>query len=86
MIEVWVVLKSAVTGDTTRLGRMTICNDGAASQQNPEVGDYVAEVMRKPDFTLPTRKTGIVGHKRHKLPIWSLVAKALNGMGYGDMK
>jgi len=80
MIVVTVELVSAVTGKTTQLGKMHICNDGV--QADPNLGDYTGVVLRKPNFQSVTKRGAIKGHRRLQQPIWNLVRKMLANMGY----
>lgn len=80
MIVVTIKLVSAIDGTTKTLGRMNISNDGKVS--DPNIGDYDVEIMRKPNFTSVTKRGRVEGHRRLKLTVWHLVAKALKGMGY----
>lgn len=87
MIIVRVELMSAVTGQTTELARMHICNEGG----DLKLGDYGAYVMRGRDAATLSRswaahtftRTGKVQrHPRLKEHVWNLVAKALHSTGY----
>ena len=81
MIIVKVELHSAITGRTTQLGRMHICNDGTS--ESPNFGDYLATVLRKPDFSRTTRSAYVLRYARQRRVIWDLVSLALRNMGYG---
>ena len=89
MLIVKVELLSAVTGKTTELARMHICNEGG--DQN--LGDYGVYVMRGRDSDALSRswlkrtfnKTGKVErHPRLREHVWNLVTKALISTGYGS--
>lgn len=91
MLIVRVELLSAVTGETTELARMHICNEGG--DQN--LGDYGVYVMRgrnevalsKSWLSRSFTKTGKVErHARLREHVWNLVAKALSATNYGISK
>lgn len=79
MIVVRIELHSAITGNVTQLGVMTIANDGTGTN---EVCDYNGYIWRKPDFKAVTRSGRLIGHRRHALTVWHLVARMLSNMGY----
>lgn len=79
MIVVRIELHSAITGQVAQLGAMTIANDGTGTN---EQCDYDGWIWRKPDFKSVTRHARLIGHRRHALTIWHLVARMLNNMGY----
>lgn len=86
MLIVRVELWSAITGKTTELARMGICNVGGSD--NPRRSDYRAVAWRgRSSAALNKRVTGRTGrvenHARLSLHVWHLVAKALASMGYG---
>lgn len=87
MIVVHVELLSAITGETTELARMHICNEGGTRTR----GDYGVYVMRGRDTAALDNswrnqtfsKTGkIVNHPRLAEHVWNLVGKALHAAGY----
>ena len=87
MIIVRVELLSAVTGGTTELARMHICNEGG----DMNLGDYGVYVMRGRDADalkrswmnrIFTRQGKVLGHPRKREHVWNLVAKALLATGY----
>lgn len=91
MIIVKVELWSALTHKTTELARMTICNDGLASTDNPNFGDYQVATMKGRDFVSLDKamrrethtRSGVVKHHARKAKhVWNLVGKALGAMGY----
>lgn len=99
MLVVRVELHSAVTGNVTEIGRMVIANVGGTQQVRDykvhgadgaliDLTDVpiTMETLKKPHFGQPVRTGSIEGHKRLKLPVWSLVAKCLNKLGYADLK
>lgn len=96
MIVVSVMLHSAVTGETTEIARTVIHNVGGDATN----GDYEAFACRGRDKDAlhknmlavikgelpgyPIRHGRVNRHKRLKLHVWHLVAKALTSMGYGN--
>lgn len=91
MILVRVELWSAITGRKTTLALMSICNDGEASRQNPNRGDYLAKTYVGRDEGALARsletdrvsKRGVVrNHARLQEHVWNLVGKALASCGY----
>lgn len=94
MIVVKVELHSAVTGRVTTLGTAVIDNVGGTTT----LGNYRARVYRKgaersvggpnpPAYWPLLQKTAqregnVKDHPRLAEPVWSLVRKALVGMGY----
>lgn len=86
VIVIKVELHSAITGNTTELGRMIIANDG--EQGNGSLGDYVVKLGRKGQSDVqiwkkPQREGAVKGHRRLALSVWNLVAKALHSVGHG---
>lgn len=79
MIVVKVELHSAITGQTTELGRMTIINDGTGSN---EIGHYDVRTMRKGTKNVPNRIGRVEDHKRLTYSIWTLIAKGLRSLKY----
>lgn len=92
MIVVRVELHSAVTGDRTELARMVIDNIGGTIQR----GDYrcrtlrgrSAEALERAMHRMHSggtqREGRVLGHARLREHVWNLVAKALQGMSYGE--
>ncbi|QIG76878.1 hypothetical protein EVC30_049 [Rhizobium phage RHph_Y1_11] len=80
MIIVTIELKSAITKKTTKLGELRIANDGTSTDD--KVMHYDGKIMTKPTFMKVTREGKVMGHRRHDLTIWHLVAKMLRNMGY----
>lgn len=80
MIVVRVELHSAITGKIKEIGRMIICNEGV--NESGSLGDYSGKVMRKPNFETVTRDGTVLKHQRLALPVWVLVRKMLEKMGY----
>lgn len=83
MIRITVELISA--NDKSRdavLGIMEIANDGRSS--STKYGDYNGRILRKPVFKNIVREGRVENHNRISKPIWSLVAKMLNNMGYNE--
>jgi len=83
MIEVSVKLQSAITGGTTELARLYICNEGGTDK----VGDYGVYVLRGRSTDSLDRKTvqkraKVLGHRRLDEHVWNLVTKALVAAGY----
>ena len=87
MIVVRVELMSAVTGQTTELARMHICNEGGTNAR----GDYGAYVLRGRDkealdrswrAETYTKTAKVKSHARLKEHVWNLVGKALAAAGY----
>jgi hypothetical protein len=88
MLKVTVELISAITGQTSELGRMYIANDGEASREDPKVGDYNVAVCRKgstavpkpvsPRGPRPARGGFVEGYPRLSHNIWRLVTRALH--------
>jgi hypothetical protein len=88
MLKVTVELISAITGETSELGRMYIANDGEASREDPKVGDYNVAVCRKgttevpkqvsPRGPRPARGGFVEGYPRLSHNIWRLVTRALH--------
>lgn len=85
MLIVRVELLSAITGRTTELARMHICNDGTSA--STWRGDYVGESFVGRDSAALDRRTisklGKVNNwPRLDLHVWNLVARMLLEMGY----
>lgn len=83
MIVVRVELKSAITGLTTELARMHICNVGGTQTK----GDYECTTLfgRSKDELDKGRKQRngrVVNYPRLSVHVWHLVARALMSMGY----
>lgn len=80
MIVVRVELHSAITGKVKEIGRMIIANEGV--NETGSQGDYSGKVMRKPNFETVIRHGAVFKHQRLALPVWVLVRKMLENMGY----
>lgn len=78
MLTVRIELHSAITGKKTEIGCLRICNDGTG---NAAVGHYVVELMRKGSGTTVQRKGSVRDFPRASTGVWSLVARALAGVG-----
>jgi hypothetical protein len=97
MLVVKVELHSSITGQTTELARMTVCNTAGGTRTR---GDYAVATMRGRDVealatnmiawhclekeSAITRKGAVLNHARLQEHVWNLVAKALKAMNYGD--
>lgn len=85
MIIVRVELHSAITGNTTELARMDLCNIGGTRNS----GDYDVKVMRGRDREKLSKRTAqregrVLGHPRLSQHVWHLVAKALKACNYDN--
>lgn len=83
MIIVRVELLSAVSGQTTELARMHICNEGGDHQR----GDYGIETLRGRDKAAldkrsVQRRGKVLSYPRLSIHVWHLVARALIATGY----
>lgn len=83
MLIVRVELWSAITGKTTELARMEVCNIGGTRNS----GDYSVQTMRgrsKEDLNkrIVAREGKVLGHPRLSQHVWYLVAKALRALEY----
>lgn len=77
MIIVRVELLSAVTGKTTSLGCMHICNDGTGSETS---GHYDVRTISNKGYL---GRSGRVERYPHKaVAIWNLVRRACEAAGY----
>lgn len=89
MIIVKVELHSAITGEKTELARMMIDNIGGDFQRRNyrtrtlrgRSADALEKSMREGAITCEGR---VLGHRSAAVHVWNLVAKALDGMGYGE--
>lgn len=79
MIVVKIELHSAVTGKTSELGRMVICNDGTAV--NPKRGNYTVDLMRRGTTDKVQRRSRVEKYPRLAFSVWVLVARALKNLG-----
>lgn len=89
MLTVPILLDSAITGQRKSLGLLVIDNVGGSKSK----GDYRARMYRAGSdhstaayiirTKTPIREATITGHARLSEPVGSLVAKALNELGYG---
>lgn len=88
MIEVRVILHSAVTKKSSVIGQTFITNVGGGY----DIRNYKVELMRRGDFRHDAekgkvqREGAVHGHKSLALPIWALVAKALASVGFHSDK
>lgn len=87
MIIVRVELLSAISGETTELARMHICNEGGTRTH----GDYGVYMLRGRDTEALDKSwrnerythTGkVTNHARLSEHVWNLVGKALAAAGY----
>lgn len=91
MIVISVDLWNANTGAIENIGRAVIYNDGTGSHER---GNYVVEIARRGSslehdmktrtrrFPKTTRKGAVKDHPRLSAPIWTLVRKALEAVGF----
>jgi hypothetical protein len=85
MLVVTINLHSAITGEVSELGRMIIANDGSGDS---EVGNYDVRLARKgvtdnrKIYHTPLREGRVLRHFRGKQPVWNLVKKALDSLGF----
>jgi hypothetical protein len=87
MIIVRVELLSAITGKTTELARMEICNEG--DSPDPKRGNYSVRTLRGRSTDAlnerTTQRTGkVANYPRLAVHVWNLVARALKSMGYNQ--
>lgn len=82
MIVVRIELWSAITGKKTELARMHICNVTSTSKPRIRKGDYYGRTLAKPKFNRIVREGRVEDHPRLSEPVWSLVRKMLEAMGY----
>lgn len=86
MLIITIDLYSAVTGKRKNLGTLMIANDGTGTNSR---GNYYAHAFRAGTELKelrnkkPIRKSKILNYPRLTAPVWSLIAEALKGMGYG---
>lgn len=80
MIRVTIELISAVTGDTSEIGRMYIANVGGTAER----GDYDVAVCRRgttdvphPVGSPPTRSGRVTDYPRLAYNVWRLITRAL---------
>lgn len=73
MIIVRVELHSAISGEITEIGRMSITNDGTGTQSK---GNYVIKLFRK-GFKSVLKQGTVLDHPRLSTSVWTLVYKAL---------
>lgn len=85
MLIVTVELHSAITKETTLLERLLIVNDGTGT---PARGQYQTFVGHPKQSNLleiyfhPLREGMVKNHDRQRLPVWTLVRKALESLVY----
>lgn len=86
MIIVQVKLLSAITGETTELARMEICNTGNHPKPKQR-GHYAVRTLHGRsraglDRRTTQRAAVVEDYPREALHVWNLVARALLKMGY----
>lgn len=87
MIIVRVEVLSAITGKTTELARMHICNEGG-TQTRGNYGVYILRGRSKTRLDKSwinshiSRSGKVTNHPRLIEHVWNLVSKALNACGY----
>jgi hypothetical protein len=85
MLVVKVELHDANTGKVSELSRMLIANTCAGSE---ELGDYAVWLARKGqkrnDLVVARceRRGDVTGHRRLTEPVWQLVRKAIEAVGF----
>lgn len=87
MIVVKVELHSAITGEVSDLGSMVIANDATGT---PSRGNYFGKTFRKGAgewwkhlrWPKPVREGRVEDYPRKALPVWSLVKRMLDDMGF----
>jgi len=84
VIVVRVELWSAITGETTELARMHICNTGGTRTR----GDYSVRTLRGRcaadlDKGVVSHAAEVKDYPRLAIHVWNLVARALRAMRYG---
>jgi hypothetical protein len=84
MIIVRVELLSAITGKTTELARMHICNDGtgSATRGNYEGVSFIGRDTAALDRRRASKHGKVSNYPRQSVHIWNLVARMLQAMGY----
>lgn len=75
MIVVKVELHSAITGEVTEIGRMTISNDGTSERSDR--GNYDVRLMRRGIHAVVQRQGRVEQHPRKSASIWVLVKRAV---------
>lgn len=73
MLVVKVELHSAVTGEVTTIGRMTISNDATGSKTR---GNYITRVFRR-DSDVIMRTGEVKNFPRKSYNLWRLVSRCL---------
>lgn len=89
MIVVRVELHSAITGETTEIARMSICNKGDGTlKRGNYVGRSIAgrgapmcghDIAHRPKHI---RQAEVLNYPRLTLHVWNLVARMLKSMKY----
>jgi hypothetical protein len=74
-IELW----SRESGQVTEIARMSLANDGTGTDTRCH---YDGQSFKKPDFRETARTGRVIDHFRHVLPVWTLVRRMLESMGY----
>ena len=84
MIIVRVELLSAMTGKTTELARMEICNDGTGRDRRCHYDgrSLVGRSRGQLDRRQTAKTARIENWPRHDLHVWNLVSLMLRRMGY----
>ncbi len=89
MIVVPFLLASAQTGKTTNRGTIVIDNiSGTNNSRNYRVRAFAKGADRLGTVHMlrncqPIREATITGHNSPREPVWALMAKALEALGYG---
>lgn len=78
MIVVKVELHSAVTGQITEIGRLTIANDGTSLDKKK--GNYNIKLMKRGTGDNVLKEGRVEEHPRLSQSIWKLVKKALKAV------
>ncbi len=81
MIVIKMSLLSAVTGKHSDLGSMIIVNQGTGTNAR---GNYRGKTIRKNAKldSAAVRQGEVNGHARNAEPVWTLLRKMLEDMGY----
>ncbi len=84
MLTIKVELNSAITGKTTTIAKMIIANEGRVFGR-PDLSNYWGEATHDGYGNDPGafEVRGVVeSYARSDLPIWALISRMLNNMGY----
>lgn len=84
MLVIKIELHSAVTGQATELGHMTITNMGSVTHATKgKRGDYYVQVLRRGSKKRRVQRAGVVrSHPRMSKSVWNLVRKALEAVKF----